>query len=292
MKPSVPLPKAAYVQTVRARQPGGDAQVQPERSTQAEDRQTRAMKAATQLVQASKRRLQAVEHLKNPILALGGCEKACTLMAIAMLDTDGDGVISPADGDEVLEVGRRLVSSNKDFQLNAGLVGALVLSVLYPLAYEENDALANLVAKEHWATQEWSDLTSLLAMQTAITTSMLTVLVSSRLYTQLAFWMPTLEAQLWYIDASSSSLLFLEVSKNMMLFTAILVLVLETMTVATWLNVVALLPLSALIVPYVYVECRLGWRCADRLREDLRGMLSAASCSRHTASTGLLEPAV
>ena len=65
---------------------------------------------------------EAVNNSKpnsNPIYALGGCEKACTLMAIAMLDTDGDGRLTPDDGMEVIEVGQRLVSSNKDFQAPA-----------------------------------------------------------------------------------------------------------------------------------------------------------------------------
>ena len=46
---------------------------------------------------------------------------------------------------------------------------------------------------EAWGAKELSDLSSFVAMQLAVTTSMVTVLVSSRLYTQLAFWMPSLE---------------------------------------------------------------------------------------------------
>ena len=70
-----------------------------------------------------------------------------------------------------------------------------MLSVLYPLAYDENDALESLASKEVWGVEAYSDLASFVAMQCAVTTSMLTVLISSRVYTQLAFWMPTLEVR-------------------------------------------------------------------------------------------------
>ena len=42
------------------------------------------------------------------------------------------------------ESGQRLVEATKDAHLNAGVVAALVLSILFPLAYEEKEALSRL----------------------------------------------------------------------------------------------------------------------------------------------------
>jgi len=167
------------------------------------------------------------------------------------------------------ELGGRLVSANKEFQLNAGVVSALVLSVLFPLAYEEKVVLRDLAEAESWGVQQLSDLASFTAMQLAITTSCLTVLLSSRLYTQIAFWMPTLEAQLWYIDESASLLRLLEAFKNVTLLAAILTLMLETMMTATWLNLAALIPPAGFVITYATIELTLSRRCAQRLTAEL-----------------------
>lgn len=202
--------------------------------------------------------------------ALGGCERACTLAALASLDTDGNGKLSKDEYERYVTVGGALVESTKNFHLNAGVVAALVLSVVYGLAYEENESLASLASKESWRDMATvADLTSFLAMQLAVATSFLTVLVSSRLYTQLAFWMPNLDSQLWFIDASATMSGHLESFKNLTLFSTLLALSLETAVTATWLDLVAFLPLALLGLFYAHLELSLSRRVRDRLGHEL-----------------------
>ena len=129
------------------------------------------------------------------IAKLGGPERACIMLSLASLDTDGNGRLTPEEQARYNELGARLVESTKNFHLNAGVVAALVLSVVFGLAYEEKDALSALadsglsiwgsgeaLGSERW-TKSVANLLSFLAMQLAVSTAFLTVLLSSRLYT-------------------------------------------------------------------------------------------------------------
>ena len=127
------------------------------------------------------------------IAKLGGPERACIMLSLASLDTDGNGRLTPEEQARYNELGARLVESTKNFHLNAGVVAALVLSVVFGLAYEEKDALSALadsglsiwgsgeaLGSERW-TKSVANLLSFLAMQLAVSTAFLTVLLSSRL---------------------------------------------------------------------------------------------------------------
>ena len=113
-----------------------------------------------------------------------------------------------------------------------------MLSVLFPLAYEEDDTIAALDEERSWLNtaafaesescsaphvapqghesrvsprllerrhDERSTARAVASFVTnflAVGSATLTVLLSSRLYTQLWFWMPDVEAQLWYVRRS------------------------------------------------------------------------------------------
>ena len=76
------------------------------------------------------------------VRALGGAERATTLLNLACLDEDGDGNLSPGEMDRYKAIGAALVESAKNFHLNAGVVAALVFSVIYGLV----SALASLAS--------------------------------------------------------------------------------------------------------------------------------------------------
>lgn len=160
-----------------------------------------------------------------------------------------------------------------------------MLSIVFPLAYEENETLENLVVSAQSADgtsydpARLADLTSFLAVQLAVATSFLTVMLSSRLYTQLAFWMPTLDAQLWFVNESASSMHFLETAKNVTLFATLLTLSLETAVTATWYDGIAYVPLAILVVGFVCFERNLSSKCKERLGRELHQLVDTPNAS-------------
>ena len=209
----------------------------------------------------------------HAVRRLGGCEQACTLLTLASLDTDGDGRLRESEYERYKEVGAQLVESTKNFHLNAGVVAALVLSVVFPFAYEENETLTSLaeaLTAEPWSYVRIADLTSFLGIQLAVSTSFLTVLISSRLYTQISFWMPNLDSQLWFINESAAATSYLEAAKNFTLFATLLSLSLETAVTATFFDALAYAPLCVLALSYVYFELTLSAKCRMRLGRDLQ----------------------
>jgi len=241
------------------------------------------------LMDARARVLEAVGATSSgeaAVAYLGGCERASTMLVLASLDTDGDGNLTQSEHDRYLAVGAQLVESTKNFHLNTGVVSALVLSVVFGLAYEEHETLASLAETTDWNQQAISDLTSFLAMQTAVSTSFVTVLLSSRLFTQITFWMPDLDAQLWYIDASANVTSWLESCKNFTLFATLLTLGLEGAVTTTWLNGLAFVPLVLCIVFYSMCESGLSRKSAQRLGTGLIRLaaMKSAAPSDETAA--------
>jgi hypothetical protein len=213
---------------------------------------------------------------------LGGPEPACIMLSLASLDADGNGNLAPEELERYAQLGERLVESTKNFHLNAGVVAALGLSVVFGLAYEENDSLKSVADPETWGpigSQAWTtaiaDLTSFLAMQLAVSMAFVTVLLSSRMYTQISFWMPNLDSQLWFINESAGATAFLEWAKNVTLFSTLLALGLETAVTTTWLNLLAFIPIVALVASYAFVESTLSRKCYDRLGADLHKLAAS-----------------
>ena len=63
---------------------------------------------------------------RNPVVALGGCARASGLLTMANMDLDSSGQLSQ----EALDAAQQIVDASKDEMLNAGVVSALILSIL------------------------------------------------------------------------------------------------------------------------------------------------------------------
>jgi hypothetical protein len=86
------------------------------------------------------------------IQRLGGEEKVCVLLTLLSVNPDFDNSLNRDEEAAFTAMADRLISATSSFHLNAGVVAALVLSVLFPLAYEEDDTIADLDATDSWLT--------------------------------------------------------------------------------------------------------------------------------------------
>ena len=204
----------------------------------------------------------------DPVAELGGCAGACMMLAIARMDVDGDGSFDEED----LNSAQRLVDGTMNELLNAGVVAALILSIMFPLAYEENEALLELKlhAAEGWDWRHWSDLTSFLANQVAVCSAFMTVVLSSMMYTQISFWMPTLEAQLWYVVTSAHGQSLVTLTKQTTVYASLGTLALETAVTGTPLDFIAFAPIVAVGAATLYAHVTLSRACKAYLNEKLR----------------------
>ena len=259
---------------------------------------TRDLESVQTLLALARNRLSSsVQKAHSPaaaVSALGGCEQACMLLTLSNLDPDGSGHLDAAELERYAEVGSQLVESNKNFHLNAGVVSALVLSVAFGLAYEENDVLLALSEKTTWDHGAFVDILSFIGLQVAVALSFVTMMASSRLYTQLAFWMPNLESQLWFINESARLTSQLETCKNATLFSTLLALSLETAVASIWwLDAVAFLPLLLAGAAFYLFESALSKRAVDHLGGELmKAVHSVRGISSHDgiAYGGSLPP--
>jgi hypothetical protein len=71
---------------------------------------------------------------------LGGPEGICMLTKQAALDANGDGTIGPDEVELFDGMAERMIDTANNVLLNRGVVGALVLSVIFPLPLEALEA--------------------------------------------------------------------------------------------------------------------------------------------------------
>jgi len=197
-------------------------------------------------------------------------------LTLAEIDVDEEGNIAVED----LAQAQRMVDSMRDELLNAGVVAALILSIMFGLAYEENEALlrlqADLQSGERWDYSDVSDLTSFVANMTAVCSAIVTVYLSSTMYTQLSFWMPTLEAQLWYVSMSTTAARCCTLSKDLTVYSSLVTLGLEIAVTGGPLDVLAFVPLGVLAAVAIAVNTTLKPACRNYLNDRLLHHVGAA----------------
>ena len=145
--------------------------------------------------------MSSAHHAKDPVGALGGCGPAALLLSEA-------NILSDSDASSSHEATQRLVDSAIKGIVSSAVVAALIFSTIYDFAYEEGEALQRLVAAgpaSGWGIEEVADLTSCVADFVCILMASVAILLGSILYSQISYWMPSLEARLWYVNALSTA---------------------------------------------------------------------------------------
>ena len=137
----------------------------------------------------------------------GGHEGLASLIMFARLDRDHSGDIGDEELRDYQESAKMIVDANLNFALNTGVVAALLLSVVYPMSFA-------LQVKE--VTFDATPVINALLMlriigfgcsHIAVALSFVLLTFSARIYTQISFWMPSLESQIWYTVRESKTAL-------------------------------------------------------------------------------------
>lgn len=130
---------------------------------------------------------------------LGGPEKVSFMVSEYEVDADGDGNITEEEMQEKEEHCLRLVEQALNFLINSGVVGALLLSVLFP------QVLIPLVPSDD-SLQFFGDsyimgfyYTYVFFMYFGLFCSIWITFMTIHYYLHITIWMPTTELKMWYV---------------------------------------------------------------------------------------------
>ena len=207
--------------------------------------------------------------LLDTIWKLGGCEGVASAVFLASLDANGDGEVG---ADKLLaykEKGQKLVDATLALSLNAGVIAALLLSVVFPLAVNPFDPEISETLAFSNETAEIFLLLSYTCWLLMCCISLMTVFVSTRIYTFLSFWMPTLESQLWLLQDSSKWILSLAMFPQFIMWVAPFALLFSGLAVAGWFGLLGLIPLVGWYTFFYLLEGHFH-KCHLRLQVEAR----------------------
>ena len=206
----------------------------------------------------------------DPVGELGGCEQVAVLLSLARTEPGGGGEGS-RDGGSGGGGGEaeRLVEAAKGKLLAAGAVAAMIIALMYAFAYQEGRALACLHRAASWGPREIADLTSFVADVICVLAASVALVRSLMMYSQLCFWMPSLEAQLWYVASSSSTWWRIDCAIAVAVFCCLLSLGCNCAVTGTEWDLLPFLPLVCALLAALYVHWTLSRDCKDYLDAEL-----------------------
>lgn len=121
---------------------------------------------------------------------IGLNEGLAFFLAVASLDIDCQGHMQPAQMKKFSEQSGKAIETYLNALTNTGVVSALVLSAIFPLAYDEGVQHGAGVFRYF----------EYIFIQCALAGSITTVFGSAGLYTHLSFYLPTSRLRVWYIE--------------------------------------------------------------------------------------------
>ena len=195
-------------------------------------------------------------HVKR----LGGLEGACTAIALAKLDVDGDGSFSEEERAFFEETANKLVESTLNFNINTGVVAALILSMVFPFAMSAPES------DQQWESSVQVALLMLylIFMQLSLACSLSLIYISSRMYVHIVYWMPNVYSQIWYVRQQRQMILFISLLQLCQIFFVAFAVIFGAVYVYALKGLLALFPV---------VACGSIWACWE--------IPTASACAKH-----------
>ena len=126
-----------------------------------------------------------------------------------------------------------------------------------------------LASRVRGAPPKFSDLASFLADIACVFAAMAALLLSLAMYSHLSFWMPSLEAQLWYVGASSPTWAWVDIARKVAVVCCLLSLAFECAVTGSWWTLLAFLPLAGALLAALYVRRTLSRDCELYLNAEI-----------------------
>lgn len=188
------------------------------------------------------------------LIGLGGIEGAASLICAARLDKNGDGHISPHEMELFQEECKHLVDNALNQYLNNGVVAALILSIVVPLASQPSELGDECIDKLGENACHIFQVFSFVAIQITFTLSLVLLYLSTVAYKQLSFWMPDLPSQLWFITNAKMTFAVSSVGSMMLMLVLPVYVFFSALSYSTWAGGCTAIPMGAFLIFFLVEE--------------------------------------
>ena len=184
-----------------------------------------------------------------PFMApIGGPEGLCLLIKQASIDANGDGKIGPAEMERYAQVANEMINGANNALLNRGIIGALVLGVLFSLPRETFQADWDDLNTYGTVREFVLHLLAFVCLQIGIAASIMGLIYSSLVYANLNFRLPTKGLQLSYLLQYQKTMLLINVCEMTTVLSMTGYFMFITMADAGWLGFTGMLSAVGAIV--------------------------------------------
>ena len=192
----------------------------------------------------------------------GRNEGLYTIMRLAALDANGDGVISDEEMTKFDELGKAVVDGYLGYCTSDGIVSALVLSILWaiPLDNKPEGLAFGEYGDIEWDGQLALSCAAYVIGLLAIACCVLVIGYLACIYHILTFWLPDLTSRLWFCGRLQKFLPTLVSSRLSGFVFGAVSLGLYSLAECGWFGIAAFLPFIAALIPglhlFVIVQAR------------------------------------
>ena len=211
---------------------------------------------------------------------IGGKEGLSFYLEISRIDEDGDGNITFGEYNEFCENSGKSLDRSYQMLLNSGVVGTLLLSFLYPMAFADlqpSDAAITILGDEGVMAVYYIYY---IILHTTLFLAMSIVFLSVRFYVFLGYWLIDLESKLEWLSSNPMVILaVLDVS--VMIGAAILLVPGSMLAVSPYVGVVATFYFLAFLFFLIPFVCdKFGNAAGVLIEEDAERYLKILDANR------------
>ena len=177
-------------------------------------------------VRASRSAIEDLANGKKDLAEVGGMEAFAAHMTVAAMDKNRNGQLDSAELQAFEEATSKMVDRTIQMCLNSGVVSALLLSILYPFAFESIEASDD--SRSFFGHND-TIITALIVINDLllllmIAANLMHIMASVYILTTLLSWLPQLEHQQWWLAHNTDLLMFVQViiPSTMIIFMAVL----------------------------------------------------------------------
>jgi len=210
------------------------------------------------------------------------------LLGLASLDIDGDGAVTDAEFAMNQTNLESMVNNTTNLFLNASVIAALILSMVYPIPISglaPSEAAVAIFGETGVKVVFW---VFLIDLYTTIMVSWALLVVSMRFYLILNFWMYSLESKIWFLQNIQIAPIILT-QQALLTMLCVSLVIGVTVLISPWHGVVFALIAIVVITSVWYTDSLVSFKAVLKLHSEA-GKLTKSSRLSGRATPFVFDP--